>query len=81
MRDAAQKTATNLDCLRQEMQTRMESLPQQTAQATAAIRKALADQIKEIEAMKPQLAHAAQNVVPPAPVAPGSGADPYRQRL
>ncbi|MEZ0282198.1 hypothetical protein [Methyloceanibacter sp.] len=79
MREAAQQTATNLDSLRQEMQKRMESLPEQTAQTTAAVRKALTEQIKEIEAMKPQLAHAAQNVVPPAPVAPGSGADPYRQ--
>jgi hypothetical protein len=53
MRDAAQKTATDLDTLRQEMQRRMEALPQQTAQATAAIRKALADQLKEIEAITP----------------------------
>ena len=55
MRDAAQKTATDLDSLRQEMQRRMEGLPQQTAQATAAIRKALADQLKEIEAITPVL--------------------------
>ena len=55
MRDAAQKTATDLDSMRQEMQRRMEGLPQQTAQATAAIRKALADQLKEIEAITPVL--------------------------
>jgi hypothetical protein len=55
MRDAAQRTATDLDSLRQEMQRRMEGLPQQTAQATAAIRKALADQLKEIEAITPVL--------------------------
>ena len=55
MRDAAQKTATDLDSLRQEMQRRMEGLPQQTAQATAAIRKALSDQLKEIEAITPVL--------------------------
>jgi hypothetical protein len=55
MRDAAEKTATDLDSLRQEMQRRMEGLPQQTAQATAAIRKALADQLKEIEAITPVL--------------------------
>src|SRR4029079_5786956 len=45
MRDAAQKSETDLDSLRQEMQRRMESLPQQTAQATAAIRKALTEQM------------------------------------
>ncbi|MGA8691502.1 MAG: hypothetical protein WB662_16750 [Methyloceanibacter sp.] len=72
MRDAAQKTATDLDSLRQEMQRRMEGLPQQTAQATAAIRKALADQLKEIEAITPAL-------VRPAPQ--GNGADPYRPQL
>jgi hypothetical protein len=55
MRDAAQKTASDLDSLRQEMLRRMEGLPQQTAQATAAIRKALADQLKEIEAITPAL--------------------------
>ena len=55
MREAAQQTASDLDSLRQEMQRRMESLPQQTAQATAAIRKALADQLREIEAVTPQL--------------------------
>ena len=72
MRDAAQKTATDLNSLRQEMQRRMEGLPQQTAQATAAIRKALADQLKEIEAITPAL-------VRPAPQ--GNGADPYRPQL
>jgi hypothetical protein len=91
MREAAKQTATNLDSLRQEMQKRMESLPEQTAQTTAAVRKALTEQIKEIEAMKPQFARAAQNAVPtpptpvaptpvaPTPVAPMPGADPYRQ--
>jgi hypothetical protein len=69
MRDAAQKTATDLDSLRQEMQRRMEGLPQQTAQATAAIRKALADQLKEIEAITPVLTR------PQIP----SSSEPYRQ--
>ena len=41
MRETARQTATDLDSMRQEMQRRMEALPQQTAQATAAIRKAL----------------------------------------
>jgi hypothetical protein len=70
MRDAAQKTATDLDSLRQEMQRRMEGLPQQTAQATAAIRKALADQLKEIEAITPVLTR--PQIQSPAP-------EPYRQ--
>ncbi|WP_431553628.1 hypothetical protein [Methyloceanibacter sp.] len=70
MRDAAQKTATDLDSLRQEMQRRMEGLPQQTAQATAAIRKALADQLKEIEAITPVLTR---------PQIPSSSPEPYRQ--
>ncbi len=69
MRDAAQKTATDLDSLRQEMQRRMEGLPQQTAQATAAIRKALADQLKEIEAITPVLTR--PQIQQPAP-------EPYR---
>ncbi len=73
MRDAAQKTATDLDQLRQDMQRRMESLPQQTAQATAAIRKALSDQLREIEAITPALGR-------PAPQANGA-ADPYRPQL
>src|SRR5262249_60009414 len=68
-RDAAQKTATDLDSLRQEMQRRMEGLPQQTAQATAAIRKALSDQLKEIEAITPVLTRPQI----------GSGPEPYRQ--
>ena len=71
MRDAAQKTATDLDSLRQEMQRRMEGLPQQTAQATAAIRKALADQLKEIEAITPVLTR------PQIQQSPGP--EPYRQ--
>ena len=69
MRDAAQKTATDLNSLRQEMQRRMEGLPQQTAQATAAIRKALSDQLKEIEAITPVLTR------PQIPSSP----EPYRQ--
>ena len=72
MRDAAQKTATDLDSMRQEMQRRMEGLPQQTAQATAAIRKALADQLKEIEAITPVLTRP-QIQQSPAP-------EPYRRR-
>jgi len=68
MRDAAQKTATDLDSLRQEMQRRMEGLPQQTAQATAAIRKALSDQLKEIEAITPVITR------PQIPSSP----EPYR---
>jgi hypothetical protein len=51
MREAAQKTATDIDSLRQEMQKRMETLPEHTAQTTAAIRKALTDQLKEIESI------------------------------
>ncbi|HET7852209.1 MAG TPA: hypothetical protein VFK91_05635, partial [Methyloceanibacter sp.] len=70
MRDAAEKTATDLDSIRQEMQRRMEGLPQQTAQATAAIRKALSDQLKEIEAITPVLTR---------PQISGSGPEPYRQ--
>ena len=53
MREAAQQTATDLDSMRQEMQKRMEALPEHTAQATAAIRKALSEQLKEIEAITP----------------------------
>jgi hypothetical protein len=60
MREVARQTATDLDQMRQEMQRRMDSLPQQTAQATAAIRKALADQLKEIEAITPVLTRAAE---------------------
>jgi hypothetical protein len=72
MRDAAQRTASDLDQLRQEMQRRMESLPQQTAQATAAIRKALSDQLKEIEAITPALGRMGGQ---------GNGAEPpYRQQ-
>lgn len=73
MRDAAQKTATDLDQLRQDMQRRMESLPQQTAQATAAIRKALSDQLREIEAITPALGRPAQ--------ANGAAEPPYRPQL
>ena len=59
MRDAARQTASDLDQMRIEMQRRMDSLPQQTAQATAAIRKALSEQLKEIEAITPMLNRAA----------------------
>ncbi len=72
MREAARQTATDLDSLRQEMQRRMEGLPQQTAQATAAIRKALADQLKEIEAITPVLNRANSGYQ-------GNGAEPNRQ--
>ena len=71
MRETAQQTASDLDSMRQEMQKRMEALPEQTAQATAAIRKALSEQLREIEAITPALTRAA---APPA-----AAADPYRQ--
>src|SRR5680860_1472391 len=80
MREAARQTATDLDTLRQDMQKRMDTLPEQTAQATAAIRKALNDQFREIEAMSPSLARPS---APAAPMAQGPmahGADPYRQQ-
>jgi hypothetical protein len=69
MRDAARQTATDLDQMRLEMQRRMDSLPQQTAQATAAIRKALSEQLKEIEAITPVLTRAAEPAFrqPPQP--------------
>jgi predicted DNA-binding protein len=71
MREAAQKTATDLDGLRTEMQKRMESLPEQTAQAAEAVRKALNEQIKEIEALTPTLSRAAtQNAAVQAAAAP-----------
>jgi DNA anti-recombination protein RmuC len=84
MREAARQTATDLDALRQEMQKRMDTLPEQTAQATAAIRKALNDQFREIEAMTPSLSRAAA----PAPsmgqggMGQGNmgGGDAYRQQ-
>ena len=73
MRETAQKTASDLDSLRQEMQKRMEGLPEQTAQATAAIRKALSEQLREIEAITaPALSRPAT-----PPQAPGP--DPFRQ--
>lgn len=59
MREVARQTAGDLEALRHEMQTRMEALPQHTAQATEAIRKALANQISEIEAITPVLTSAA----------------------
>jgi hypothetical protein len=68
MREAAQQTATDLDSLRQEMQKRMEALPEHTAQATAAIRKALTEQLREIEAITPTLPRAT----------PAAAPDPYR---
>ncbi len=71
MREAAQQTATDLDSMRQEMQKRMAALPEHTAQATAAIRKALSEQLKEIEAITPTLTRAATSSAP-AP-------DPFRQ--
>jgi hypothetical protein len=58
MREQAQKTAVDLDSLRQNMQSRLESMPDQAAQATTAIRKALNDQLREIEAMTPNLTQA-----------------------
>ncbi len=61
MRDTARKTATDLDALRQEMQKRMDVLPEQTTKVTASIRKAITEQFQEIEALAPTL---------PAPVAP-----------
>jgi hypothetical protein len=69
MREAAQKTATDLDGLRAEMQKRMESLPEQTAHATAAIRKALNEQVKEIEAITPNLTRGATQSAPVQPAA------------
>lgn len=69
MREVAQRTASDLDSLRQDMQKRLESLPEQTAQATTAIRKALTDQLREIEAITPVLSR---------PV-PGNRSDLYRQ--
>jgi len=65
MRETAQQTATDLDSIRQEMQKRMQALPEQTAQATAAIRKALSEQLREIEAITPVLTRAA--APPPQP--------------
>ena len=77
MREAAKQTATDLDGMRQEMQKRMESMPEHTAQATAAIRKALTDQLKEIESITPVLTRAAtQNV---AAQVQANAPDPYRQ--
>jgi hypothetical protein len=70
MREAAQQTASDLDSLRHEMQKRMAALPEHTAQATAAIRKALTEQLREIEAITPTLPRTA----PPM----AAGADPYR---
>ena len=71
MREAAQQTATDLDSIRQEMQKRMQALPEQTAQATAAIRKALGEQLREIEAIT---APALVASMAPPPAAP----EPFR---
>ncbi|HET9573133.1 MAG TPA: hypothetical protein VFP29_05335, partial [Methyloceanibacter sp.] len=87
MHEVAQKTATDLDGLRQEMQKRMETLPEQTAQTTAAIRKALSDQVKEIEAITPALTRAATQAavqaapapIPAAPMPTGGGGDPFHR--
>jgi hypothetical protein len=73
MRDTARKTATDLDALRQEMQKRMDVLPEQTARTTAAIRKALTEQFREIEALTP-------NLPQPAAPPPAIAADPYPQQ-
>jgi hypothetical protein len=62
MREAARQTVTDLEMLRRDMQARMDALPQQTAQATAAIRKALADQMSEIEAITPMLSKVANQL-------------------
>jgi hypothetical protein len=70
MREVAQRTASDLDSLRLDMQKRMEALPEHTAQATAAIRKALTEQLREIEAITPVLTRAAPQ---------GNGAELYRQ--
>ena len=78
MRETAKQTATDLDALRQEMQKRMDTLPEQTAQATAAIRKALNDQFREIEALTPTLPRAGAQA-PAMGQGMGQGADPYRQ--
>jgi hypothetical protein len=70
MREAAQQTANDLDSLRQEMQKRMQALPEHTAQATAAIRKALGEQLREIEAItapvlsRPQTPQVAPSLAP-----------------
>jgi len=67
MRETAQQTANDLESLRQDMQRRMEALPEHTAQATAAIRKALSEQLREIEAITPVLARSGSAAPPPAP--------------
>jgi hypothetical protein len=67
MRETAQQTASDLDSIRQEMQKRMQALPEQTAQATAAIRKALSEQLREIEAITPVLTRAATPPAQPRP--------------
>jgi hypothetical protein len=68
MREQAQKTAVDLDSLRQNMQARLDSMPEQAAQATTAIRKALNDQLREIEAMTPNLTQAASQAAAKAAI-------------
>jgi hypothetical protein len=74
MRETAQQTASDLESLRQDMQRRMEALPEHTAQATAAIRKALSEQLREIEAITPVLTRSGGSASMPA-----SAPDPYHQ--
>ena len=61
VREAARQTVSDLDDMRQEMHRRMESLPQKTTQATAAIRKALSEQMREIETIAPMVSRTAGN--------------------
>ena len=79
MREAAQQTATDLESLRQEMARRMEALPEHTAQATAAIRKALSEQLREIEAITPVLNRPLPQAPAPEPYRPAQA--PARRRL
>lgn len=83
MRDTARKTATDLDALRQEMQKRMDTLPEQTARTTAAIRKALTEQFREIEALTPSVPRPLIPAPAPAPApAINRGADePYPSQV
>jgi DNA anti-recombination protein RmuC len=76
MREAAQQTATDLESLRQEMARRMEALPEHTAQATAAIRKALSEQLREIEAITPVLNRPLPQAPAPEPYRPAQAPSP-----
>ncbi|MFD0987658.1 apolipoprotein A-IV repeat region-like domain-containing protein [Methyloligella solikamskensis] len=78
MREVARQTAGDLEALRHEMQTRMEALPEHTAQATEAIRKALANQISEIEAITPVLTSAATQGINQG-IGQGSGQAPRQE--